>query len=55
MSDPDFATTPIEELRALALSRSAFAAHAMREMTRRAYGLPAEAPPPLTPAPAKAA
>ncbi len=46
MDQPDFATTPIDDLRGLALSRSAFASDALREMFRRAYDLPAAAPPP---------
>lgn len=52
MPEPDFATTPLEELRGLALSGSAVASQALREMTRRAYDLPAEAPPPSPPEPA---
>ena len=45
MDEPDFASTPIDDLRGLALSRSAFASDALREMFRRAYDLPAAAPP----------
>ena len=46
MDEPDFANTPIDDLRGLALSRSPFASDAVREMFRRAYDLPAAAPPP---------
>ena len=46
MDEPDFATISIDDLRGLSLSRSAFASDALREMFRRAYDLPAAAPPP---------
>jgi hypothetical protein len=46
MDELDFTKAPLEDLRRLALSRSAFSAEAVREMTRRAYDLPADAPPP---------
>jgi hypothetical protein len=46
MDELDFTAAPLEELRRLALSRSPYSAEALREMTRRAYDLPADAPPP---------
>ena len=52
MDEPDFSKTDLEELRQLALSRSALSEYAMREMTRRAYNLPAEVPPPRLAEPA---
>jgi hypothetical protein len=45
MNELDFSKAPLEDLRRLALSRSAHSAEAVREMTRRAYDLPAHAPP----------
>jgi hypothetical protein len=36
----------LEELRSLSLSRSWISADAARELSRRAWGLPVEAPPP---------
>ncbi len=49
MDEPDFSKTALEDLRQLALSRSAYSPYAMREMTRRAYDLPADVPPPQRP------
>ena len=46
MDELDFTAATLEDLRRLALSRSAYSAEAVREMTRRAYNLPADAPPP---------
>jgi len=52
MDELDFTAAPLEDLRRLALSRSAYSAEAVREMTRRAYDLPPEVPP--RPAPERA-
>ena len=50
MDELDFTAATLEDLRRLALSRSAYSAEAVREMTRRAYNLPADAPAPVEPA-----
>ena len=46
MDELDFTAATLEDLRRLALSRSAYSAEALREMTRRAFNLPADAPAP---------
>ena len=44
MLEPDFSATPADELRSLTWGSSPYAPYALRELSRRAYGLPDDVP-----------